>query len=245
MSTNGEEEQDLISNVVTQDISLIEDLEGEITISHDSNVHSLMRPRIFASEVVLKGFIEVQKDTLLLPPNYTQHYDYYKLVNNVKSAVFVIAITKDNQFLINKEYRHPTNLDFLFGLPGGIIDQGETPEQAAQRELLEETGYHTDLSNIRRVGSSYPLPAISGLQMFFVVADQVEKKQEPQLEPSENLQIELVSEERIEEILSAQLVVEEVIKQHEEPPAALNVDGNFVTAWCYYKMYKERRRIIS
>ena len=38
-----------------------------------------------------------------------------------------------------RQYRYPLD-DYLYELPAGLIDEGETPEEAAIREMLEETG---------------------------------------------------------------------------------------------------------
>lgn len=55
-------------------------------------------------------------------------------------AVALLAITEDDQVLINREYRIGINAE-AYALPAGLIDAGETPLQAAKRELEEETGY--------------------------------------------------------------------------------------------------------
>ena len=45
----------------------------------------------------------------------------------------------DEHILINKEYRMSVG-DYVYNFPAGLIDEGETPEVAAKRELKEETG---------------------------------------------------------------------------------------------------------
>lgn len=53
-----------------------------------------------------------------------------------------------------REYRYPIR-SWQTELPGGLIDPGETPEQAAVRELKEETGYEAD--EVISLGYFYPL----------------------------------------------------------------------------------------
>ena len=51
-------------------------------------------------------------------------------------AAASVCVFRDDEVLLIKRAKPP----FLWSLPGGRIEAGETPEQAAVRELLEETG---------------------------------------------------------------------------------------------------------
>ena len=51
----------------------------------------------------------------------------------------VIALTSDNKVIIAKQFRCGPEKN-MFEMPGGLVDPGETPEQAARRELQEEVG---------------------------------------------------------------------------------------------------------
>ncbi len=54
-------------------------------------------------------------------------------------AVFVVAITRDDEMLFVRQYRHPVR-DWTLEVPAGSVEDGESPLDAAQRELREETG---------------------------------------------------------------------------------------------------------
>jgi len=53
----------------------------------------------------------------------------------------VLALTAAKRVVLVRQYR-PAVEDYTLELPSGIIDPGESPAEAAKRELLEETGYH-------------------------------------------------------------------------------------------------------
>lgn len=55
------------------------------------------------------------------------------------SVVIIVTDQNNEKILINREYRMAVG-DFVYNFPAGLIDEGETPEIAAKRELKEETG---------------------------------------------------------------------------------------------------------
>ncbi len=65
---------------------------------------------------------------------------YHRLVAGGHGAVVVVPMLDDDTVLLVREYAAGT-LRYELGLVKGRIDAGETPEQAADRELKEEAGY--------------------------------------------------------------------------------------------------------
>ncbi len=78
------------------------------------------------------------------------------IVNDAPDWVIVIA-EKGENFLMVKQWRHgEKHLSVEF--PGGVIDKGETPEQAARRELKEETSF--EAGKLEYLGKMNPNPAL-------------------------------------------------------------------------------------
>ena len=67
--------------------------------------------------------------------------DYYTIT--LADYANVLALTGDREVLLVRQFRPAVRGETL-ELPGGHVDPGEAPQQTIQRELLEETGYHSD-----------------------------------------------------------------------------------------------------
>lgn len=101
----------------------------------------------------------------------------------------VLAITKNNEAVLIRQYRHGVQ-EISLELPGGVVDAGEDPLEGARRELLEETGYGG--GKIIEIGRIYPNPAIQQNTLYCYLATDVEWMGEQNLDDSEEIEVELV-----------------------------------------------------
>lgn len=119
---------------------------------------------------------------------WTHHgEDYARLV--LPDWAIVLPITKEGSAVLVEQYRHGVQALSL-EVPGGIVDPGEDGLQAAQRELLEETGFGG--GEWHSLGWVFPNPALQTNRCHLFLARGVELKSEPQLEPQEELSTTLV-----------------------------------------------------
>jgi ADP-ribose pyrophosphatase len=83
-------------------------------------------------------------------------------------AVVVIAMPSPTEMVLVQQYRHPLERQTWEVCAGGI-DPGETPQDAALRELREETGFRA--RSIRRLWSAYSAPGFCSELLHFFVTD--------------------------------------------------------------------------
>lgn len=74
-------------------------------------------------------------------PDGTVVKDYRQI--ELPDYVVVFAQTVDGRVIVERQYKHGVR-DVTLVLPAGSIEGGEQALEAAQRELLEETGYRSD-----------------------------------------------------------------------------------------------------
>lgn len=115
-----------------------------------------------------------------------------------KESIFVatLAITKGEKIILVKQFR-PGPKEILNELPGGYVDKGESPLQAAERELLEETGYRGNAEFVTSIiGDGY-----STMKKNCAVVTDCEKVAEQKLEKNEFTEVVLMSIPEFRELL--------------------------------------------
>ena len=97
-----------------------------------------MKWKTLKSEYIIRRpWLTARRDTVELPTGVVND-EYYVL--EYPTWVNVIAVTKDGEYVMIRQYRHGigrTGTEIV----AGVCEEGEQPEAAARRELMEETGY--------------------------------------------------------------------------------------------------------
>lgn len=110
----------------------------------------------------------------------------------------VIAITKDGKMVMEDQYRHALG-ETHYELVAGVVDPGETPLQAAQRELSEETGYEGGEWKLFMTLS--PNPTNHNNLSYTFLATGVEKRREQHQESTEDIHVDIMEPEQVLEML--------------------------------------------
>lgn len=128
-------------------------------------------------------------------PNGDSAKEYYHI--DRPDYVLVIA-HKDNNILVERQYRRGVD-DFVYELPAGWVDKNETPEQAAIRELKEETGH---IGKVRFLGTIYPQPGFSSMLAHIVEIELNGTIEDRNLEKDENIEFELMNIDKVDSMIS-------------------------------------------
>jgi ADP-ribose pyrophosphatase len=121
---------------------------------------------------------------------------------NCSGAVAVLVYDVDTEeYIMVEQYRHPVK-ERILEFPAGLIDLGETPLQAAIRELHEETGIVASEDNLINLGTIFSGIGITDEKIYLYAFEMGKSTviSEPKLQGAEidsNLKTLRVNEERL------------------------------------------------
>ena len=145
--------------------------------------------------LIRRPWLTARRDVAQLPDGRINK-EYYVL--EYPDWVNIIAITTEGLFVLERQYRHGLG-NTCFELPCGVIEDGETPLQAAQRELLEETGYAG--GKWQEWMTLSPNPATSNNLAHSFMAVGVSKVSGQKLDPTEDIDVYLKPASYVKELL--------------------------------------------
>jgi ADP-ribose pyrophosphatase len=121
--------------------------------------------KILSSETIYDGPIfGVRRDQVLEPGGLRTTRE----VITHPGSVVVLPLLPDGRILLIRQYRHATR-QYLWELVAGRIDPGETPGEAAARELIEETGYRA--RTLKIFLDIFPTPGFLEERMYILLAE--------------------------------------------------------------------------
>lgn len=143
--------------------------------------------RHIRSEVVADCRVfRVRRDVSLSPREQSEH-DFFVL--EAGDWINIIPLTSEGEVVMIEQYRHGSR-DVTLEIPGGMVDAGELPREAAAREMIEETGYTSgDISTLGRVR---PNPAIHDNWLHTFLARDVRFARAPVFDSTEHTAVRLV-----------------------------------------------------
>ena len=103
--------------------------------------------------------------------------------------VNVVALTPNEELILVRQHRFGSG-ELSWEVPGGVIDPGENPVEAAVRELKEETGFVGE--KVKAIASCRPNPAILRNRCHFVLVEGARPIAETAFDPNEELETRLL-----------------------------------------------------
>lgn len=100
-------------------------------------------------------------------------------------ASAIVPVTEDGNVLMIKQYRHAVG-GYIWEIPAGTLDPGETPLTCAKRELIEEAG--VSAAEWRKLGEITPVPGYSDERIHIFLATNISPA-EQHLDADEVLQV--------------------------------------------------------
>lgn len=168
-----------------------------------ADLEEALKWKILSSEYLSRHqYFTARKDKCVAPDG--KIIDEYFVVE-LPATVCGVAITKEGEVLMVRQYRHPIK-EILLEIPGGFIDENETPEQAMKRELKEETGY--EFSSVINVGRIAANPGVLDNYTYLFLAQGGVKTSEQKLDKNEDLQVEKISLQELKKLFIENKIVQ-------------------------------------
>ena len=157
--------------------------------------------RLRSERLLETPYFALRSDRLRLPGGEIK--DPYYVVERPDAAI-IFPLTGEGEVVLVRQYRPPLQRMEL-GLPAGLVEEGEKPEAAARRELLEETGYSG--GEWEPLGSLASSPSLKDNWAYLFLARGVEETSPPDPDEHELVETVKASMKELPELIRAGEIV--------------------------------------
>ncbi|MFN2440608.1 MAG: NUDIX hydrolase [Chitinophagaceae bacterium] len=162
-----------------------------------------MKWKVLASEYLHREpWLTIRKEKCELPNGQIVPAFY---VQEYPEWVNAFALTKDDQVVMVRQYRHGIE-ETGVELPGGVAEEGEGMEEAVRREIKEETGY--EFKSYEYLGKICANPSTTNNFMHMFLATDGVKVADPQLDHLEDLEVVLYSINEVKDMLKENKIMQ-------------------------------------
>lgn len=168
----------------------MKDFDIDDAINEDGRWETISSEYLFR-----RPWLTVRHDKVRLPDGRINP-EFYVL--EYPDWVNIIAITADGEFVMERQYRHGLDKT-CYELAAGVVEDGETPLEAARRELEEETGYGGGEWKELMLISGNPSTTSNLTHCFLAVG--VEKVSAQHLDSTEDLSVCLLALDQVRQLL--------------------------------------------
>lgn len=148
-----------------------------------------------SEQLINRPWLKARRDTVKLP-NGKVYDEYYVL--SYPTWINVIAETEDGELILERQYRHGLGV-VSTEICAGVVEDGELPLHAAQRELEEETGYTG--GEWEEIMTIAPNPGIMDNLCHCFYARGVKKTNSQHLDATEDIEVFIYPKEKVKEML--------------------------------------------
>jgi len=150
---------------------------------------------ISSKEITKNKIFRVTLDDAVDPGRF----EIKRFIVQHRGSAVMMPVDENNRILLVRQYRLPA-CRYLWELPAGSIDEGETALQTARRELVEETGYRA--KKWQRLAEFFPSPGFLAEKMTIYLATGLTAGEATPME-DERIEVRWFTAKQVDDMLRA------------------------------------------